>query len=504
MKKLIATLLSITLIASLITGCGNGEKSGSNGDLLELTYFGMKPTTEKTIFTEAEAKTGVSVDFVLSENTTDYAQALALSIASKDMADIIKHSSRADFIKFGMQGALVPLNDLIEKHAPNYKKFLDENPDVKKYTTASDGNIYYIPFVQDGETSTGWFIRQDWLDKLGLPQPKTIEEFYNTMVAFRDNDPNGNGQKDEVPMFGMGAGEGVSSFYGLFNTSNTVMYQEDGKAVYAPMEENFKTAMLTLRKWYEEKLIDGEIFTRKQTREYFIGNDLGGVVHHWFGSTASYTKRFADSVPGLNFVPMAPPAGIDGVQRELERRDKGMNEGWAISSMNKHPEETMKYFDFWWSEEGRRMANFGIEGETYDMVDGKPQLKEIIINNKEKTAVAALNDYGAQLNFGFWQDFSYEEQWADPIAVEGMRMYVENKYVPEKLVKVTYLENEESERTKLNGQLNTYLNEMIQKWILGQEDIESGYDAFIKQLKNLGADELVKIEQAAYDRYLAE
>lgn len=248
MKKLTAVLSAAALIASFCAGCSGKNEQGSAGDKITLTYFGTKPTAEKTIFTEAEEKTNVKIKFTLPESTTDQEQALSLAVASKNMSDIIRGYSRSTFVKYGMQGAFMPLNDLIDKYAPNYKKFLEENPDVKKYTTASDGNIYYIPFVQDGETSTGWFIRQDWLDKLGIKQPETIDEFYNAMVAFRDGDPNGNGKKDEVPIFGMGASEGVSSLYGLFNTSNDMIYREDGKAVYGPLEPEFKTAMLTIRK----------------------------------------------------------------------------------------------------------------------------------------------------------------------------------------------------------------------------------------------------------------
>src|SRR5690606_1571608 len=88
----------------------------------------------------------------------------------------------------------------------------------------------------------------------------------------------------------------------------------------------------------------------------------------------------------------------------------------------------MEYFDYWWTEEGRRLLNFGIEGETYTMVDGKPKFTETVM--KESAVVDYLiKTTGAQLSIGGWQDFSHEEQYTNEIALKGIKQYIDNNYI---------------------------------------------------------------------------
>ncbi len=515
--KIISLILISVISITIFGGCGkqSAEEKTASGSILDhkvsdepitLTFFAQKPqgfNNDDNVFTRAFEHTNVKLKHILPENAGDFGQQLAIAVSSKDMADVIYLAGRDTFISYGKQGAFIPLNDLIEKHAPNLKKYLDENEDVKKYITASDGNIYYVPNVLDGKTSSGWFIRQDWLDKLGLSVPNTVSELHDVLAAFRDRDPNGNGKKDEVPLFGTGSQVkyAINELLGIFNAYFGFRY-EDGKVYFGPMEENFKTAMETLSAWYAEGLIDKEFFTRSNTREYFLGNDLGGCTHNWFGSTAGYNKTYAESVPGIKFLPMAPPAGADGVRRELNARSKSLIEGWSISATNEHPEETIKYFDFWWTEEGRKMANYGIEGVTYTEKDGKIEYTDYVMNNSEYVPVNALRTVGAQTNFGYPQDWNSEALYINDIALDGMNMYINNGYMPDEIVMLTYNEDEEKKVKNLSAQITTCLEETVQKWILGNEDVSETYDRFIKDLKSLGVDEYISIEQAAYERYL--
>ncbi|MBP3360407.1 MAG: extracellular solute-binding protein [Clostridia bacterium] len=517
-KRALAYSLAAVFCLMAFNGCSEKKDASEKleaGSILDhkitdeplvLTYFASMPGSydeENNIFKAAFEHTNVMLKYAISENAGDMSQQLAVAVSSKDMADVIYQSSRSNFVSYGNQGAFIPLNDLIDKYAPNIKKYLDENEDVRKYITAGDGNIYYIPNILDGRTSSGWFIRQDWLDKLGLKAPETIDELHDVLVAFKNNDPNGNGKADEVPLFGTGTPVrfAINEFIGIFDAEMGFRY-ENGKAIYGPTTENFKTAIKTLAKWYQEGLIDSEIFTRQNTREYFLGNDLGGCTHNWFGSTAGYNTMYANSVPGLKFLAMAPPAGYDGIKREKNARSKSLQEGWAISATNEHPEETMKYFDYWWTEEGRRAANFGVEGKTYNMVDGKPEYTDFVLKNEELVPADAIRTTGAQTNFGYWQDWNYEAGYLNQIALDGMNLYINGGYLPEEIVMVVYTDEEEKRVSTLSAQITTCLEETVQKWILGNESVDAGFDAFVENLNKLGLEEYTAIEQAAYERYL--
>lgn len=510
-KRLVAGLMC----AVMLLGFGGCKSQGGNGksgerslthkitdEPLELTYFAkeIEDYSDQSIWQGAYDMTNILLKPILSENVTDMDSALALSVAAKDIPDVIYDWKQENFNRYGTQGALIPLNDLIDKYAPNYKQFLEENPDVKYYSTAADGNIYFIPFVSDGDASTAWFIRQDWLDKVGKTIPNTVDELYDVMVAFRDGDPNGNGEKDEVPFFGIKSD--VGAFLSLFDAYESFRYQ-DGKVSFGPMEDKFLTGIKTIAQWYKEGLIDKELFSRSDGRDHFCANNTGGITHEWIGSTAQTNETYKDSIPGYNLVAMAPPAGPDGVRREQNRRTRLYGEGWAISSMNEHPEETMKYFDFWFTKEGRRLANFGIEGVHYDLVNDEPVFKsELLTGDPNITTV--MMSIRSMTNFGFWQDYGYEAQWTNQIGRDAISMYKNEGYLPSLVERpqLSYFENEKR-HSVLKTQIETCVNEKVQAWVFGANDPDAEFESFKQTLKSLDVDEYIDIEQKAYDSYLS-
>jgi len=518
-KKVQIILTVVVICISLLAGC-NASKQAIKNDAgkkqqqdskylvsdepIELSIFLLDGIwhfdNEWPVFKKAEEMTNVTLSGTLSKSVSDGTQAFNLMMASGEIADIVQHYGKDDFFRYGAEGAFVALDDLIEQHAPNIKAFLEKRPDVKKFITAPDGKIYYIPYVTDGEVAEGWFIRKDWLDKLGLQEPKTVDEFYAVLKAFKEQDPNGNGQKDEIPYFNRQASPGnersVSALY-IFWDAYKDWCVKDGKVCYGPYEPEFRTAHENIAKWYQEGLIDNEIYTRGfKAREILLGNNTGGSTHDWFGSTAQYNDTLKDKIPGFEFVPFAPPGG-----KEATRRNPDSDGGWAISSSNKKVVETIKYFDFWFTEEGRRLMNFGIEGVHYDMVDGKTVFKENIIKG-ETPAVDQLRTAGAQIAIGFHQDFEYERQWLNPIALKGIDLYIENQYPVEQFPNLAFTQEEKKRLNEIMTPIQTYRDEMTQKWILGGEAVETSFDKYLQELRKMGIEEAIKITQTAYDRYM--
>lgn len=511
MKNIAKKFLVCTLLVFMLAGCGNeGNKQTPGGKLtLSIFLFDLVPFNDDyPIYKKAEELTEVSIKGILSQSTSDGFTALNLMISSGNLADIIHMTAHAngrnDFYRLGTEGVLVPLNEYIESNAPNFKKFLEERPDVKKYITAPDGNIYYIPFVPDGTASKGWFIRKDWLDKLGLGTPQNIDEFYQVMKAFKERDPNDNQIADEVPYFSRDAAVGretaVTDLFSFWNVNKSFMLRDD-TVVYSPLLPAFKEAVKTVSAWYKEGLIDNEIYTRgSNAREYMLGNNLGGITHDWFPSTAEYNTKLRDQIPGLDFVPFVPIQGSDGVRREMDSRNQASDSGWGISSSNKHPDATIRWMDFWFSEEGSRLMNYGIEGEDYDIIDGKPVFKEEVLQSSQNVA-DYLKARGAQGNVGFHQDINYELQWTNAIALKGIEEYTNGGYIQKKLPALVFNQQEQNEYDVIIKGVESYRDEMLQKWILGSENIDETYDAFIAELKNRKVDRLVEIQQEAYERY---
>src|SRR5690606_27116471 len=131
----------------------------------------------------------------------------SLMFSSGDLPDIVETGWLGTHVPGGpdnaiKDGRILRLNELIEEHAPNLTRVLDENPEWRKMITSDEGNIYTFPFLRGGDlllTVHGLALRQDWLDKLELDMPTTLDEWEEVLTAFKEQDPNGNGEADEIP-----------------------------------------------------------------------------------------------------------------------------------------------------------------------------------------------------------------------------------------------------------------------------------------------------------------
>lgn len=523
LKNIVCLLATTTLLAGALAGCSSSSPSkeaestevaaaqnnqspysASDKPLKLKVHMGSIDSgvykNDWPIFVKAAEMTNVTLEGTLPSTVKDFTETFSTVMASGQLPDIMEAMTK-DFLKFGPEGAFLPLNDLIDEHAPHLKKFFEENPDVKSASSDVDGNIWYIPYIADGLTEKGWFIRKDWLDKLGLEEPKTVDELHDVIAAFVTKDPNGNNKKDEIGFFHRNTTLGIEGLMALWNAYPS--YRAfDNKVIFGPLEKEYGVAMENMVNWYKEGLIDKEIFTRGgKARDILLADNVGGLTHDYFGSTGNYNDQLVSKIQGFRFDPMLPPADVNGVVKEPTKRGRARDYGWGISHSNPDPVATIKYFDFWFTEEGRRMANSGIEGDTYTMVDGKPIFTDKVMKS-DKVPLDVIRETGAQSEFGFQQDFFYEEQWTTPIAREGINMYKEKEVFMDRYPVLKFTTEEQKEIEKITPKIETYIDESTQQWILGAKPVD--HDAFAKELEKLGARRLVEINQVAYDRYVAE
>jgi putative aldouronate transport system substrate-binding protein len=431
-----------------------------------------------------------------------------LLMVSRKFPDIVGGDAlKDDFIRYGMEGAFTPLNRLIDEHAPNIKAYLRANPLVEQTLRAPDGNIYYIPYLPDGTVSRGWWIRQDWLDKLKLKQPQNVDELYEVLKAFRDRDPNGNGKKDEIPYFNSDVTEvyRLVLLWGARSSGSNLKLDfmiEEGKIAHPFAQERFKLGIKNIAKWYAEGLIDKEIFTRKsRAREQLFSSNRGGITHDWFGSTSSYNepKSIPSRVPGFKLVAIAPPADINGKRYEEDSRKLVMPDGWAISMSSKNKIEAIKLFDFYFTPEGRRLSNFGVEGQHYTMQNGKPTFKPEILN-AGKPVNSQMWDIGAHIPIGYVQDYANEDQWTYPSGRAGRDIYIKGNYNIAQFNGVNLTAAERLIYDKYWPSLQTYMEEMAQNWVLGTKNVDKTWDEYQLYLNKHGLKKVIAVMQKAYER----
>lgn len=531
-KRSFALALALALVLSL-AACGGAASSApassketistsapaspENSTLiseqpLELTAHIHNANTEVlndnwTIIKEAGKITNIYLKGTASVNETDSANAFNLMIASKNLPDIVGGTSNS-LVKYGMEGAFIPLEDLINEHAPNITAMLDKYPEVRAAITAADGHIYYLPTLEDSQVSQTWFIRQDWLDKLSLEVPTTVDELYDVMVAFRDGDSNGNGKKDEIGFLnrnGLGGDltGNITSLFSLFGVNST-FYVEDGKVKVGAYTPEFKQAMEGVSKWYNEGLIDPEIFTRGGTaRDVLFSSNNGGLTHDWYPSTSSYNTKMQEQVPGFKLVGMLPVKDVNGDVWEVESRQTVTPYGTSISMSNKYPVESIKYLDFWFSSQGERLATYGIEGVTYEMKDGKPVFTDLVMNNELPINAYIKSLGGQQYQLAHINLSEYETFMMSPEGVDVLNLYKTSDVINKKYPKLPAMSFTTEEMDTIQAKwsvISTYIQEQMQKWTFDGSTIDSGFDKYMSDLKGMGIEDVLAAYQSAYDR----
>lgn len=518
--KLLTSIAAAALSLTMLAGCNGsgttdtsnlqmkmepGEGSKVTAEELDLTIFlhrgalGAFDYDKMTMFQEAFRQTNIKLSGTASVSNTDANQEFNIMLTNSPLPDIIQ-GSKTNLNSAAVEGALIPLEDLVKEYAPNIQAVFDEHPEYVAGSVASDGHLYYIPSLFEGKPSVGFYIRQDWLDKLGLEVPTTLDEYYNVLKAFRERDPNGNGQKDEVPYFYRDSG--VDGLIQLWDAYNDWHVNDEGQVVHGKTEEEYKTAMKELAKWYQEGLIDQEIYSRgSQAREQLLGENLGGSTHDWFSSTGSF-NRFADTIEGFNWVAIAPPADVNGVVKETFSQNLLQPFGWAISIDNQYPVETIKYFDWWFSEEGERAYSFGIEGVDYTMVDGEPQYTEAA-RSKENGIDFYMRDIGS-LEIGAPLSLRAEADRMEPVSRQGFMLYSSHpEWYGEQFPNLSYTLEERLTIQDKGTAVSILITECQQKWLFGVENVDATWEQYLADLDAWGYQEVRQAQQNAYERYQA-
>lgn len=519
MKKSLVLFLSASIVVGVFAEGGKDQAAKAPAGKVPLSVWSVIaaeiPLTPDTIdaWNIIESKTGTDLSWKFVSSLSEVKdQQFNLMMASGDIADIVAYyegsGGHTAIEKLGSEGAFVPLEDLIAKHAPNLKKVILDDPAVRAAVTAPDGHIYYVPMLSALNAARGWFIRYDWLDKLGLKPPKTTEELYKVLVAFRDRDPNGNGLKDEIPMIGRRRGDDWLYNIGALSyafDAETDWVLRDGKVVYGPSEKQYKDFLAYIARLYGEKLIDQEILTRKgNPRDELLSQNVTGTLHDWFASTADLNTTLAPSIPGFSLKHIAPPVGTakkpyTRIQQSKVRADGG----WAISVRNKYPTETIKMMDFVYSPEGVLLTNFGVEGKTYTLVNGKPVYTEAVTKNPAGLGMhETLVTNGAQWKIGMIQSIDYEKQFANAIATEARLDYM-NNYIVDEFPLLSFTPEESDFVKDKYSQIRSLTSEMTARIMVGVMSV-ADFDKTIEEMRKVGLDDLTKVYQAAYDRKKAK
>src|SRR5699024_4930518 len=223
--------------------------------MTESSPLAPEDPNEKLIYQRLEEETNVHIEWRNFTGET-YGEKRNLAMTSGDMSDAINNADYSDYelLNLAEDGAIIPLNDLIEDYMPNLQAVLEKAPEYRDMMTAPDGNIYAFPWIEElgqGKESIHsvdnfpW-INVKWLDDLGLDMPTTTEELKHVLIAFRDNDPAGNGKTIPMSFIINDGGQDPGFLFGSFglgdNWDHTVVSNE-GKVKLTSSDDGYKEAI---------------------------------------------------------------------------------------------------------------------------------------------------------------------------------------------------------------------------------------------------------------------
>ncbi len=438
-----------------------------------------------------------------------------LLLASGDLPELFLGSaaiSASDLVIYGPQGLFLPLADLIDKWAPNVTKLYEKRPEYKKAVIAPDGKMYSIPSINEllyRESPDVYFINKTWLKKLALSAPTTTDELYNVLLAFKNSDPNGNGQRDEIPLTFIfkDLDKGLWSFFGAFGVLDNPRYHvnvDNDKVIFAPTQPEYRDAVQYLRRLYAAGLLDPEGFTQNLQQYNAKGRAktivLGSFLD-WLDENTAGLPRAVDDYEAVP--PLKGPKG----HRQWNRYDGEFILGlgaFVITKANKHPEVAMRWVNELYEERLALEIARGPFGVTLkERADG---FVEFIPNPKGM-------GYG-EFRFKNCPGDAYpgvvlQDTYAKMGLPTGQRRKLDVHYpmykpfFPKQVFPKVLLSAEQEKRMSvLRTDIHTYVERMVARWIVGEEELsDASWKAFQDQLQKMGLADLVTIYQQVYDRH---
>ena len=276
MKRMLSTLFALCLALSLTSAHAAVEITQPLGELpfvtepVTLTILCAQDTLVEDMETNGftkyiEENTGVDLTFeLLPASGSEALNKISVMVASgQKLPDVINYTIPLETVSvLASSGAFLPLNDYIGACTPNLDAANLRFPEYEliRYSIASDGNIYALPIHASGihdQVPSKLVMNTKWLETLGLEVPTTTEELYTVLKAFKEGDPNGNGQADEYPLVGSAGLDPALNLMNAFiyEDGDQHMLVQDGAIDVAYNKEAWREGLRYLNRLYQEELL---------------------------------------------------------------------------------------------------------------------------------------------------------------------------------------------------------------------------------------------------------
>ncbi|GHU75342.1 sugar ABC transporter permease [Clostridia bacterium] len=524
MKRIASAVVCLVLLAAIML-TGSAALGEGKPKLTVWTGLGSKVSEVYTTWNDIacwqyiQEKFNTEIEFIHPAVGSE-AESFSLMLASGTLPDVINGGwgtfQGAGANKAIADGIIIPLNNLLATDAPDFTTLLEEHPDWKYQMSTDEGTIAYFPHIYETQfacTFEGFQIRQDWLSALGLDMPATIEEWHDVLTAFRDGDPNGNGEKDELAFVPSPNHNQIRSWripFGLNPYSEGFYLNPERQVMHTYLSDEYANYLRTMAAWYAEGLIDPEYITNDRNMlTAKMTDNLAGATYAGYGMgfLGNWTNAMKSVGDESFFLVGAPyPVGPDGIVRNKSGFTVGTG-GFAISTDCANPNLAVQILNYVFSEEGGLIYNFGPGSDVYTLVDGKPVYKssaELIGGSGLPVDSVLLKAGGMACNgsLGIEPD-AYQRMVVSTF--EGQSIAAVNYNIGDSsylIPPISQTAEESDELSEIVIEITTLMDEYETKVIMGLESIDKLPD-MLKTLEGMNIQRAIELKQLAVDRYFA-
>ncbi len=502
MKKALAILLLVCMVLPIFAQGAKEEKAAASTAPLKISVFYSDNSTlpfkedwltVKTI----EERYNVDLEFEIIP-IADYKTKVSLALNTYNNApDVILYQSIVgENASLALNGAIVPISDHAD-WTPNWnarvKEFgLEEAVEKLKL---SDGKRYNLPGLFDVPFYDGGIIiRADLLEKYGLEVPTTFDEFYNVLKVFKANNPSSYPltilagprvlYRFTMPSFGISLGKNSSS------GSNVLSYDyETGKYFAGAISEQYKEYITYFHKLYAEGLLDPEMADPIDGTKWSQKMATGASMATWAYYDQIGGVQAASNIPGFKLDMYPSLAGPGGAHNQPKTKTAAGILFPAKTAKRADFEQVVRKIDeIFFSDDAAKIWCLGVEGVTYDIVNGKVVYKDALVNDSRGIYKAMQQEYGcgSDVTQMVWVNkremTKYDERYAELNAqVEAMGDVIQDVPPTPKFDDLTAEEV---------GSLQTPLADAWERWndafLTGAKSIDKDWDTYVAEMKKLG------------------
>ncbi len=494
-NKIILTILSMCLLSSCGKGKETVESSGNvneDNDTFEVSMLysdnaNYPYKADWLVWDIIEEHTGAKIN-VQAVPESDYETKRQLAFNTGQAPDIVTKTFPSS--EDALSGMLLPISQYEDK-MPNYMAWI-EKYDMREEIESkrmSDGNYYLLPTsanrsrVQEQQ----WLVRTDILEKHNLQIPTNLDELYEVGAKLKELYPNSTPITNRF-----GSGNIMTSFAAGYGTiagwtigDGSYYVADTDKWEFAPTTQKWKDMLEYTNKLYESGILDAEFATLDSTiYEQRIVQGQTFIMFDWVPNIERYNLQGRESNPDYNVTPIYPLEGQNG--NHAVSWKASWEQAWVFPSdlaNRDNFEQILSFIDWGYTDEAEILLSYGIEGETYEVVDGI--VKYIDQGNIDYNAITGLNNNCLQIRKH--PDIVYSKLNNEQIKL--FEQIAEDGVVPMPNPE-SPLSPEEVEEVKIyTTSLVDYVNTMMEKFIYGQESFDN-WETFIQTCEQMGSIDL--------------